>query len=145
MSSPESQFVKDAFAEITEMDKSKLDADDRVKRLILAQDTQVGTVNYGGVEIKFRLFLSKSLRHKMMKGQKELESAKDEDALARSERTMYDVLGQLCIEEPWNKWETWAYVDEKSENVGGVQSIFLQVLARIAQAVEDVKNFRTGR
>jgi hypothetical protein len=58
---------------------------------------------------------------------------------------MYDVLGQLCIEEPWNKWETWAYVDEKSENVGGVQSIFLQVLARIAQAVEDVKNFRPGR
>lgn len=143
MSSPD--FIQDAFAEITDMEKSKLDADDRVKRLILAQDSQVGIVNYGGVEIRFRLFLSKSLRHKMMKGQKELETAKDEEALAKSERAMYDVLGQLCIDEPWNHWETWAYVDEKSENVGGVQSIFLQVLARIAQAVEDVKNFRPGR
>jgi hypothetical protein len=143
MSSPlESEFVKDSFAELTEIEKSKLDADEKVKKLLQSQESQIGTITYGGVEIRFRLFLSKSLRHKMMKGQKQLEGAKDEEALSRSERTMYDILGQLCIDEPWNEWETWAYVDEKSENVGGVQSIFLQVLARIAQAVEDVKNFR---
>ena len=142
MSSPEETFVKDAFTEISEMDKSKLESDDRVKKFLLSQDTQIGTINYGGVEIRFRLFLPKSLRHKLMKGQKEFENAKDEEALAKSERVMYDLLGQLCIDDPWNHWETWAYVDEKSDNAGGVQSIFLQVLARIAQAVEDVKNFR---
>lgn len=143
MSSPEeSQFVKDSFKEIDEMEMNKLDADEKVKKLLSSQTSQLGSITYGGVEIRFQLFLSKSLRHKMLKGQKQLENAQDEEALARSERTMYDVLGQLCVDDPWNKWETWAYIDEKSENVGGVQSIFLQVLARIAQAVEDVKNFR---
>jgi hypothetical protein len=143
MSSPEdSDFVKDSFAEIPEIEICKLDADERVKKLISAPDTQTGTIEYGGVEIRFKLFLSKSMRHRMLKSQHVIEKSTDEQSLTSSETIMYEILGSLCTEEPWNHWETWAYVDEKSENVGGVQSIFIQVLARIAQSADDVKNFR---
>ena len=143
MSSPEeSQFVKDAFAEISDMEKNKLDADEQVKKLLQSQDNNFGVINYGGASIRFRMFLPKNLRHKMMKSKTQLEGAQDEEALLKSEKSMYEIMGQLCVDEPFSHWETWAYIDEKSDNVGGVQSIFLQMLARIAQAVEDVKNFR---
>ena len=142
MSSPlEDPFVKDSFAEIPEMDKAKLDADERVKNLLSAQDIQIGTITYGNTEIKFRLYLSKGLRHSISKVKTQLESATDEASVALSERVMYDVLGQLCVDEPFNHWETWAYVDEKSTK-GGVQGIFMEMMSRIAKAVGDVKTFR---
>jgi hypothetical protein len=136
------KFVTDSFAELTELEIQKLDGDERIRKAISAPDENFGMVNYGGVDIKIKLFLPKSVRHKMVKTNTALEGANTEETLAISERTMYELLGMVCIDEPWNKWQTWAYIDEKSNNVGGVQSIFIQVLARIAQAAEDVKNFR---
>jgi len=138
----EDKFVTDAFAEIPQLELEELEKDERIRKAISAPEENVGTINYGGVDIKFRLFLPKKLRHKMLKNQKLLEMADTEDALTMSEKTMYEVLGEVCVDDPWNKWQTWAYIDEKSNNVGGVQSIFIQILARIAQAAEDVKNFR---
>jgi hypothetical protein len=136
MSSPEEeQFVKDSFAEISEIDKAKLDVDERVKNILSSQEVQIGSVTFGGTEIKFRTYLSKSLRHSISKVRSHIDDSIDENTIALVERTMYDVLGQLCTEDPFNHWETWAYIDEKSTK-GGVQGIF------IAKAVEDVKSFR---
>ena len=143
MSSPEdSAFVKDAYAELNEMDLKRFEGNERVSKFLSAPDENIGIINYGGAEIKFRLFLSKSLRHKMLKSKVMLENANDENALTVSERTMYDVLGQLCVEEPYNSWQFWAYVDEKSTVKGGVQGIFIQMLVKVTSAAEDVKNFR---
>lgn len=138
----ENKFVTDAFEEIPQLELQQLESDERVRKAIVAPDENFGTITYGGAEIRIKLFLPKSLRHKMVKTRNTIEGASSEETLAITERTMYELLGDICIDEPWNKWTTWAYIDEKSNNVGGVQSIFIQVLARIAQAAEDVKNFR---
>jgi hypothetical protein len=127
------------------MEIQKLEADERVRKFLTVPDTQYGTVEYGGMEIKFRMFISKSLRHNMMRIRTQLEDAGDEASIAMSEKSMYTILGQLCVEDPWNKWETWAYIDEKLKNSGGVQNIFLQIMASVAQAADDIKNFRRKR
>ena len=139
----EDQFVKDAFDEISEMDKQRLSADESVRKAIVSQEIKDGVINFGGAEIHFRLFLSKRMRHQMLLVKARLEDASAEENLTVSERSMYELLGSLCINHPWNDWQTWAYIDEMSPNTGGVQMIFLQIMSAIAQATEDVKNFRT--
>jgi hypothetical protein len=137
------QFVKDSFNEISDMDKQRLSADESVRKAITSQETKDGVINFGGAEIHFRLFLSKRMRHQMLVVKSRLDEVSAEENLAVSEKAMYDLLGSICINPPWNDWQTWAYVDEMSPNTGGVQMIFLQIMSAIAQATEDVKNFRT--
>ena len=108
----DSAFAKEAFSEITEMDIAKIDANEAVQKLIAFEGADVSSIEYGGVPIKFRVFLNKSLRHKMMRAKMQLDNAEGEDALNKTERLMYDVLGEVCTEPPWNDWKTWSRVDE---------------------------------
>jgi hypothetical protein len=138
----ESDFVKEAFSEISEMDIAKIDANEKVQKLIAFDGADVGTIDYGGVTIKFRVFLNKSLRHKMMRAKAKLDNAEGEDALDKTERLMYDVLGDVCTEYPWNDWKTWSRVDELAVNSGGIQGVFVKIMDEIGRQSKDLKSFR---
>ena len=140
MSSSEN-FVEDAFSEIPEMVKATLDADLRVKSLLSGQVDSFELLKYGDTEIRFKTYLSKKLRHSISRVRTQLDASTDENTISIVEKTMYEILGQLCIDEPFNKWETWAYIDEKSTK-GGVQGIFIEIMSKISKSVDDVRTFR---
>jgi hypothetical protein len=138
----DSAFAKEAFSEITEMDIAKIDANEAVQKLIAFEGADVSSIEYGGVPIKFRVFLNKSLRHKMMRAKMQLDNAQGEDALNKTERLMYDVLGEVCTEYPWNDWKTWSRVDELAINSGGIQGVFVNIMDEIGRKSQDLKSFR---
>ena len=138
----QTEFEKEAFSEISEMELQKIDANEQVQKLIAFEGADLGTIEYGGVSIKFRLFLNKSLRHKMMRAKAQLDSSEGEDALYKTEHLMYDVLAEVCTDYPWNDWKTWARIDEKAVNSGGIQGVFIKIMSEIGRQSQDLKSFR---
>ncbi len=137
----EEPFVKQAFKEVDLMEQDKIASNEKVRQLLANQQSVYGTYDVGNIPIRFKLFLSKKLRHKLMKMQADLSDNQTEDGLAQSEEVMYYVLSQICVDEPFTDEKTWKYIDDTSETVG-VQKIFLDIMAVIASSAEDVKNFR---
>ena len=139
----ETEFVKEAFAEITEMENREFSANEKIRKLLSGKDEKYASVMFGEVEIRFLPFVGKRLRHKMILAKKEIDaSTESESGLARTEQLLYDTLGALCVDEPFNNWKTWAYIDEKGDGIGGVQRIFLLIMSELGKYNEDVKNFR---
>lgn len=138
----EPNFVDEAFSEITEMELQQISANEKIQKIIAFDGSDIGSIEYGGITIRFRLFLNKSLRHRMMRVKVQLENATGEDALFKTERLMYDVLGEVCVDEPWNDWKTWAVIDEKATNAGGIQGVFIKIMDEIGRQSQDLKSFR---
>lgn len=142
MAVEETQFVKEAYAEITEMEKQAIEGNAKIQQLLSGKDEKYALIKYGGVEIRFKPFVGRQLRHKMMKAKKELVGEEPEDSLIKTEYILYTILGELCVDEPFNDWKTWAIIDEKGDSIGGIQRIFMLVMAEVGRYNEDVKNFR---
>jgi len=143
MAVEETQFVKEAYAEIDEMERNEFASNEKIRKLLSGKDEKYASVTYGEVEIRFRPFVGKRLRHKMILAKKEIDKdSASESGLVKTEQLLYDTLGALCVDEPFNNWKTWAYIDEKGDSIGGVQRIFLLIMSELGKYNEDVKNFR---
>jgi hypothetical protein len=143
MAVEENEFVKQAFEEISEMENREFESNEKIRKLLSGKDEKYASVMFGEVEIRFNPFVGKRLRHKMMQAKKEIDKdTTSESGLAKSERLLYDTLGSLCVDDPFDNWKTWAYIDEKGDGIGGVQRIFLLIMSELGKYNEDVKNFR---
>lgn len=62
------------------------------------------------------------------------------------QRPMYEILADLCIEEPWNDWRTWAVIDRgvkgKMKGSGMGPVMLKRIFDIISETKEDVKSFR---
>lgn len=135
-------FVEEAFEEIDDMEKAALEGNEKIRRLLSTTSEKYASIQYGDVEIRFKPFVGKKLRHKMVIVKRDVDKDSTETGLYKTERLLYDTLGDLCVDAPFNNWKTWAYIDEKGDSIGGVQRIFLLILSEIGKYNEDVKNFR---
>jgi hypothetical protein len=127
-------FVDEAFAEIDQMTLDKLKANEDVVKLISSSQAKVDTIEVGGVKIRFKAFLDRKLRHQLHGVQKTVGSD-----FVKTENAMYDTLASLCMDEPWNKRETWVFIEDSGGDVSG---ILRQMMERITENVTNVKDFR---
>ncbi len=65
----------------------------------------------------------------------------DPDPIAM-QRPMYEVLGDLCLDAPWNDWKTWAAIDVRT---GSAPDMLERILAKIAPREDRVRSFRPKR
>lgn len=62
------------------------------------------------------------------------------------QKPMYEILADLCLEEPWTDWRTWAVIDKgvrghfKGSGMGPV--MIHKIFRKINETQEDLKNFR---
>ena len=135
-------FIKEAYSEIDEMNRKELEANEAIRNLIAQHDEKFSTFNFIGQKIRYRPLIGKRLRHKMAIAKKALNDDDPVAGLEKTERMIYEILGELCLDTPFNTWQAWAYLDEKAEGIGGVQPMFKSLMDDIAKTSEDVKNFR---
>lgn len=89
-----------------------------------------------GTMIKIKPIVPKAVRHFMDK----IKDDKEYNTLGKVEETTYRLLATMCIEEPWNKTETWSIVDDGT-------GVALDFLTKVYEAAQDstkaIKTFRT--
>jgi hypothetical protein len=137
----ESQFVKDSYAEIDEMERQELEANEWIKE-ILAQpeDQKIGVYKYGNLEIRYKPFLTSKLRNLLRTAQKKSKQP-DADVLAIQDTLVYEGLAEICVEPLLKNPHAWQLLDLKS-NDGRVYTLFKGIMERIGAGDTGIKSFR---
>jgi len=137
----ESQFVKDSYEEIDEMERQELEANEFV-RVILAQpdDQRFGVYMFDKIEIRYKPFLTSKLRSILSVAQKK-SKLPDADALAIQDSVVYDSLAELCVDPKLKNPNAWKMIDLKSHD-GRVYTIFQGIMEKIGAGAQNFKSFR---
>jgi len=130
-------FVEEAFAEIPEMERQEILANEKVRSLILQKSTRISEKVYGSVSIKFRTSINKKLRKRLVQAKKSLEV---EDGM---DDFLYETLALICVEAPFDNSKMWRVYDEEQPEDGiGALEIFTDMIGEISRQTEMVKGFR---
>jgi hypothetical protein len=130
-------FVEESFAEIPELERQEILANEKVKSLILQKSSRVSQKQYGDVTIRFRTSINKKLRKRLVQSKTSLESELGMDDF------LYETLSLICVDAPFNSPNTWrVYDDEQPEDGIGALEIFTDMMKEISSQAEMVKGFR---
>lgn len=130
-------FVEESFAEIPELDKRKILADEKVRSLITQKSARISEKVYGDVHIRFRTSINKKLRNRLVKAKTALSQDEGMDGF------LYETLSLMCVDEPFNNPVVWAVYDEELPEDGiGALEIFTDIMVEISNQTEAVKGFR---
>jgi len=134
------QFVEESYAEIDEMEKKELEANELVQKILSQpESTQIGICKYGEMEIRYKPRLTKKLRNQLSKAQKEMK--KSEDPLRVQDLLVYSVLAEICIDPLLKTANAWKLIDIRSGD-DRVYMIFQDMMEQIGAGDQQIKSFR---
>ena len=117
-----------------------LEATEGMKAMIaVPANTDSVIFEFGGLKIKHHRFLTKRLRQMMKLSQNAVKKA--EDPLSEQDTVVYQLLAEMCTEEPWTDPEAWRYVDLRF-NECRVYTIFFSLVLKMGGDEETLKDFR---
>lgn len=131
-------FVEEAFSEISDDEKSRILSNSRVLSALKGKSTSVGTIQIGEEVVSFKLSVSKKLRNKMALFKS--KASVKEPSMDELNSLMYNLLAALCIDDPWDKWQTWSVYDDTADV--GAMEILTSMMRQVRDHIEDVKDFR---
>lgn len=125
-----------AEASVENWETTEIAENEEVKKFLLtAPEKRYKVYKYGTYDLKVVPVMSRKARHLY----DALMDPKKMTSLGIAESAVYTLLADLCIQEPWNKRETWLLIDQKQNNA-------FEILGDINAVVNDVraavKNFR---
>jgi hypothetical protein len=141
------EWLKQSLAEIPEIERQQLEANDEIRRLISVGsskgDSVVKTVTFGDVSIRFKSFMDKRTRNRVLAAGRMMAAADgSQDSINTAEGSLYEALGMLCVDVPYNKASTWRYLDTLG---APVMKVLEEMLAQINRRDSEVKSFLPKR
>ena len=134
------KMLDDERAKLAPEKVAAFEATDAMKAMLAVPEKMDDSVyEFGGLKIKHHRFLTKRLRLLMGQIQARLKAATD--PLAEQDSFIYQVLSEMCIEQPWIDPEAWKYVDLKF-NDGRVYLIFSELMLTMGGDEATLKDFR---
>lgn len=128
-----------AKKELDEMIGSESTQSSKVAEFLSQEpSSRTKTVKWGDMTIKIRGYLTRKVRFDIASIDKHMDKM-DVESLATIEGKIYNVLSELCIEEPFNNPETWREIDNKT---GCVFDFMNEVITNAYAPRDDVKSFR---
>jgi len=129
-----------ALEELKRMKQQHLESLPEVTELLTTEARRHKVVKYGNTSIKVRA----AIPYDVQKAAEETRKAAEEmdekgDTSAEVEVRMYQMLASLCIEAPWNRWQTWALVNMES---GSAPTKLRDILGVITNSEKQIVSFR---
>ena len=107
--------------------------------IAVPEDTDGAVYEFGGLKIRHHRFLTKRLRFLM--GQIRNRMKVSEDPLNEQDSLVYQMLSEMCIDEPWNDSDAWRYSDLRFKD-GRVFLIFFDLMMKMGGDESSLKDFR---
>lgn len=116
-----------------EMIEKEAESNSEIRALLTTFKTVPREIEVFGAKLKVLPTIPRKLRKEIAK----FESISDD--MEATEQHMYTILSKVCTEAPFNKSETWEYLDEKT----GMVPELMRVIFNEAYEVEKkIKKFR---
>ena len=117
-----------------------LEATEGMKAMIaVPANTDSVIFEFGGLKIRHHRFLTKRVRLVMGQIQKKIAAAGD--PVAEQDTCIYQMLADMCIEEPWTDPDAWRLVDLRT-NDGRVYSIFCDLMLKMGGDEKNLKSLQ---
>ena len=118
---------------LTEERKKILEEDEKIRKMITSSKERYKVVNIGETEVRIKPTIPRDVR-------REIERiTKSDSSVEESENLMYELIAKMCLDDPFNKADTWEYIDnETGQCMEFLASIYKEALSTEAQ----IKNFR---
>ena len=107
---------------------------EQVKSLLTSAKNSFKVVTIHDFELKIRPTLSRKMRREIEEIQK-----KGTTDVAESENDMYRLISEMCLEDPFNKPETWMYIDEET---GIATEAIVKIYEEALNTEKQIKKFR---
>ena len=107
--------------------------------MAVPEDTDGTDYVFGGLKIRHHRFLTKRLRFLM--GQIQTRMKASADPLNEQDSLVYQMLSEMCIDDPWNDPDAWRYTDLRFKD-GRVFLIFFDLMMKMGGDEGSLKDFR---
>jgi hypothetical protein len=119
---------------LTEVRKQELTENGAVKRLIVSSKERYKVVKIDEVEIRIRPTIPREVR-------KEIERVMKSDSdIEGSEPQMYSLISAMCLDDPFDKAETWLLIDDKTD--GRATEVMMMIYKEALNTEAQIKTFR---
>lgn len=130
----EDDFVKEAFAEIDQMELDKLESNADIAKIIASDKKATAFIVVDGVQVNFTPFVSRPVRHQLSKLQ-----SKGTPTMEEAEDIIYKTLSLLCSDDPYNKPSTWKFIEARGGDAG---THLAEIMGKIAARAEQMRKFQ---
>jgi len=128
--------VETANKELDNFEVNLLDKNEKIKELIASANHAFSTISLEGVDLRIKKYMPKKIRHRMLKLAKKYE---DVERIDEAEDELYALVASMCIDDPFNKKESWLYLDNET---GCIQEVVIKIANEVSKTDKDIKSFR---
>lgn len=125
--------LQELSQKLTEERQKMLEADERVRKMILSSKERYKIVTIGETDVRIRPTIPRDVRRQIEKITKSDSSVEDSEVL------MYELISRMCLDDPFDKPDTWEYIDNET----GQAMEFLALIYKEALSTEsEIRDFR---
>lgn len=137
-------WIEATIASIPAFEKETLEGNLEISKLIemgtKVPDKLALSIDFNGVVIRVRAFMSKKMRNKILLADRMMKAAGNDQAeVDRAEGQLYEALGMVCLDAPYDNKTTWAYLDYKG---APVMMVFEYIIQKIVKGDKQLRDFR---
>jgi hypothetical protein len=118
---------------LTEERQKMLESDERVRKMILSSKERYKVVTIGETEVRIRPTIPRDVRRQIEKITKSDSSVEDSEVL------MYELISRMCLDDPFDKADTWEFVDNET---GECMSFLADIYKAALDTEANIKSFR---
>jgi|WetSurMetagenome_2_1015567.scaffolds.fasta_scaffold01555_15 hypothetical protein len=119
---------------LDDLERKEVMDNEQVRNILANAHARYKTIDVLGEKVKIRSLIDRNIRHYLEEKSKVTEGSLDE-----TEMSMYEVIAKMCIDPPFNRIETWEYLDTTS----GVAPDAMKAIFEINEAEEKkIKKFQ---
>lgn len=126
-------LTEEDIKKFDELLEKEAEANQEIKTLLLTYKTIPKEIEVSGIKLKVLATIPRKLRREISKFE---GMADDVDA---TEQHTYLILSKVCTDDPFNKPETWEYLDEKT---GMVPELMRKIFNEAYEVEKKLKKFR---
>lgn len=118
---------------LTEERQKMLESDERVRKMILSSKERYKIVTIGETDVRIRPTIPRDVRRQIEKITKSDSSVEDSEVL------MYELISRMCLDDPFDKADTWEFVDNET---GTAMTILADIYRAALDTEAEIKSFR---
>jgi hypothetical protein len=126
--------AEEILKNLDDLERKEVMDNEQVRNILSNAHARYKTIDVLGEKVKIRSLIDRNIRHYLEDKSKVTEGSLDE-----TEMSMYEVIAKMCIDPPFNRTETWEYLDTTS----GVAPDAMKAIFEINEAEEKkIKKFQ---
>jgi len=125
--------VQELNQKLTAERQKLLEQDENVRKMILSSKERYKIVRIGETDVRIRPTIPRDVRRQIE------VITKSDSSVEESEVLMYSLIARMCLDDPFDKADTWEFIDNST---GEAMSFLSEIYKEALNTESEIRNFR---